>query len=209
MSCVNHRTNTRGCKLCLARITQRFEDQFLLLGPRTKLQFEELFARCTQSAEWATSPDLPEFSNLALRDKDMYIHRFHAEASRVAESATFVPLSPAFALSRTALKSDFVANNINTTRIKGVLCGRQKTKHCVYDVRSMLSAIELAGSKGIARTDLVAEYESAYIDLQGVIEKEKVFATPTRVWSRTVAPLPSKSKSEKFRNEFRTLMHGI
>lgn len=209
MSCANHTVNQRGCKMCVRRVVGSLENQLLLLGPRTQSQMLELFARVCQAAPWATTPALPEFDCVIAEVGGKLMHVHHAEALSVAESVDFVPLSTPFARSRAAVRSAFVTKLLAIKRVNHRMCGRAKTKHQMYNAETMLAQIEQAGMCGISRTEIAAEYEASYLDLQKIIAENKVFATPERVWTRSCAPCAPPGAIEKFRARFCSLLHGV
>lgn len=194
--------------MCVTRLRQRLEGQLWMLGPRTPQKYRELFQRVTRSASWVTSEDVPEFKGLTETIDGLVMHRFHAEALRISKSTVFVPLSVPFSRCRAAVRSAYTTNIIDVKRLANGVCGRAKTKHQMHSIETMLEGIACAGSRGIHRSEIAAEYENAHIDLHTLVATQKVFATHERVWSRHCAPRPPDNEPERFRSHFKLLLEG-
>ena len=194
--------------MCVRKITTALSTQLNMLGPRTSSQFEELFTRVTESVKWASSYKLTEFSKCYVIRDNMFMHPIHAEASDLASQVDFVPLPVQFSQSKASV-STYVRSLIDVKKINGRWCARAKTKYQMYDIGSIRAGIDAAGTNGILRSDIAGEYKNAYTDLQTLVSSKDVFATPTRVWSRQVAPEIPAAKGAAFRKKFNTLLCGI
>ena len=185
MKCSVHRPANGGCSTCINAAVTTFLDMLLLLGPRSLTQLRALLATVRITFPWFKLDECG--SRLERMPDGLWAHRIDAVASRIAViHISPVPLStlvppdeqPLF------LGSPFVLRLLDVFELDGVLHVRAKSMHGAYNKATLVRALLHAGSLGMSRSTIAAEYENAYLEIEALVPCT-LFATDLHVWHKS------------------------